>query len=156
MSGIADDLQGLARRLVEPLRAWLIPWSAYEEGSWAPEYSGGTTPGATTYAANGQVGAYVRVGNRVDYALRVEWTAATGMGEARVSLPFTARNTTNLAYSAAVTPDGVTYTQDTITGLIRPNTNNVAFRSPISNAASAVVQVDASGGTLVVSGWFLL
>jgi hypothetical protein len=67
--------------------------SVYEEGTYVPTLEGGTTAGTTTYTA--QVGFYTKIGNRVNFDLTIIYTAATGTGEARISLPFTANAATN-------------------------------------------------------------
>ena len=64
MPGITDDMQGLARRLVEPLRAWFLSYgSGYTAGAWVPTFAGTGTAGTFTYTA--QSGRYVRIGNLV-------------------------------------------------------------------------------------------
>lgn len=123
----------------------------YAEGTYTPTYQGGTTPGTTTYTS--QVGSYVRLGSAVLFQARVEWTNATGTGEARISLPFAVANVTSQAFSASLNPSGVTYSQDFIVAQISPGTQYVAFRSPDSNAASTVVNVEAAGA-VVVSGFY--
>ena len=66
----------------------LLNW--YEEGTYTPTLVGGTTAGTTTYTT--QVGFYTRIGNRVTFDLTIIYTAATGTGEARLSLPSTANS----------------------------------------------------------------
>jgi hypothetical protein len=126
----------------------------YDKNTWTPTYYGLTTAGATTYAANGQAGYYVRVGVLIFVAARVEWTAATGTGEAAVSLPFAARNQTSLNQSLVVAPNNVTYTQNYVTSVILPSESQIRFRSPITNAAATNVNVEAAG-ILVVTGCYV-
>ena len=65
----------------------------YEEGTYTPTLEGGTTAGTTTYTV--QSGFYTKIGNRVNFDLTITYTAATGTGEARLSLPFVANAATN-------------------------------------------------------------
>ena len=64
----------------------LLNW--YEEGTWTPTAAGGTTAGTATYSI--QVGRYTRIGNRVFFSCRIEYTGGTGTGVMRINgLPFT-------------------------------------------------------------------
>lgn len=150
---MSDDLalQRLGRKLRNVLLGlgFVIP----ETGTYTPTYTGGTTPGTTTYAANGQVGRYVRIGKLVFFYGRIEWTAATGTGNAQFSLPFTAANVTNLNGAVAIDVANVTFTNGTPTGIIQANTAYFLLRSPASNAASPIVQIEAAG-TVNFSGFF--
>jgi len=61
----------------------------YEEGSWAPTISGGSTPGTTTYTT--QVGSYTKIGRLVTATFNVGYSAATGTGTLSIgNFPFTA------------------------------------------------------------------
>ena len=75
------------------LQAALDAKPAYSEGTWTPTMIGGSTAGTTTYVS--QFGFYTRIGNMVFFDMTVAWSAATGTGEARYSLPFAAVNTAN-------------------------------------------------------------
>lgn len=112
--------------------------------SYTPTYDG-ATPGTTTYAANGQVGHYVRFGPLVFFYGRIQWTAATGTGDAHISIPVTAAATTNLNSTVAVAINNVTYTQDAPTGLVGASAAYFDIRSPITNAGATIVQVEAAG-----------
>lgn len=117
----------------------------YDKGSYTPTYLGGTTAGATTYAANGQVGHWVRVGVLVFFYGRIQWTAATGTGDAQISLPFTPVNVTNLNYGVMIDTNTVTFAAGTPQGLIQAAGAFFIMRSPASNAGSTTVQVEAAG-----------
>lgn len=147
----------LARRL-RTLRRDLRVTSAtsppiYVQNVYTPTYTGETTAGVTTYAANGQVGHYTRIGRLVFFYGRVEWTAATGTGNANVSLPFTPANVTNLNYGGGADTTGVTFANGTPVMLIGANLAFFRLRSPLTNAATATVQVEAAG-TINFSGFF--
>ena len=77
----------------------------YEEGTFTPTYYGVSTAGTTTFTA--QTGRYTKVGNRVDFALIVAWSAATGTGSGQIGgLPFSAAN---LYSSASILTYNFTY-----------------------------------------------
>lgn len=64
MPAVADDMQTLARRLVEPLRGWFLGYgSGYVSGTWTPTFEGTTIAGTYTYTV--QRGYYVRIGEVV-------------------------------------------------------------------------------------------
>ena len=117
----------------------------YTKGTYTPTYVGGTTAGTTTYAANGQVGEWTRIGRLVYFTGRVEWTAATGTGNARISIPFTASNRTNLNWVVSLALNNVTFANGSPTGLINANTAYFDIRSPQTNAGSTISAVEAAG-----------
>jgi len=70
----------------------------YEEGTFTPTITGGTTSGTGTY--NLQVGTYTKIGRQVNVNIWVAWTAHTGSGFLSIaSLPFTSSNTTANGYN---------------------------------------------------------
>lgn len=142
---MSDDLadQRLARRIAAILPG--LRFVQQEQDTYTPTYEGGTTPGTTTYAVNGQVGHYVRLGRLVFFHGRIQWTAATGTGQARISLPFTATNVTNLFSSLSVDTNNVTFANSTPTGVLTPGVAYFFMRSPLTNAASTDVAVEAAG-----------
>jgi hypothetical protein len=72
----------------------------YEEGTWTPTVSGGTTAGTGTYSA--QNGRYTKIGNQVTVTAYVSWTAHTGTGGLNFTgLPFTVLNVSNVFYSVS-------------------------------------------------------
>jgi hypothetical protein len=70
----------------------------YEEGSWTPSIGGSGGQSGQTYAANGQVGRYIKVGKKVFVQGYILLTAlGTVTTNAQIQgLPFTSENTTNL------------------------------------------------------------
>ena len=151
---MSDPLGDIVRRLARlEVMAQLRPDRAANFlTAYTPEYYGGTSAGVTTYATDGQLGAYVILGPMCLFTARLEWTAVTGTGEARVSLP-----TTAAAYNHAVivVPSAITYSQDYLVGQIIASTNYVNFRSPITNSSSTVVNIEAAG-VLTISGLFAI
>lgn len=109
--------------------------------AWVPTYLGGTIPGATTYAT--QEGYYMRIGPLVWAYGYINWTAATGTGDAHVSLPFAP----NLGSRIPVTiwNYNVTFANGTPQGLIVGAVSYFLLISPLTNAVGANVQMEAAG-----------
>lgn len=144
-SSVGDD--GVVRQMVR-----------YADGTFTPTYFGASTAGVTTYAANGQVGAYRRVENCVEVALYVNWTNATGTGNALIGgLPFTARNTTNLFGVPSLLYNSVTYAAGNgIQQLIRFNTTQIEiYNAPASNTGVAAIAVETAGEFLMTATFFI-
>lgn len=120
-------------------------------GTYVPTYDG-ATPGSTTYSV--QVGFWVRMGPVIFFTATIVWTAASGTGDARISLPFTAENVTNEAWATYVRSINVTFANGSIQGQISANTNFMFMLSPATNAAGTNVQVEAAGN-LIVTGFFI-
>jgi hypothetical protein len=110
--------------------------------SYTPTCEGGTTPGTTTYSV--QVGAYIREGNKV-----------TGTGNARVSLPIAAVNTTDLDYSGGLDLVSVTFANSTPTLELIYNTAYFQMRSPLTNAGGTLVQMEAAGTIIFTVTYFV-
>lgn len=136
---MSDDLrlQAQARALAPYLRT-LVFSPFYEEGTYVPTYLGATTAGATTYSL--QQGAWVRLGNVAIVTGNVTWTAATGTGNAQISLPFTP----SYRGAGALWIQNVTFAN----GAPQIQIAGQAFflmYSPLTNAAGAIVQIEAAG-----------
>ena len=113
-------------------------------GTYTPTYTGATTAGTTTYTI--QTGTWTRIGNRLIVTGRVAWSAATGTGNALISLP-TAADFTNVSrFPVLVHPQNVTFAAGVPVGVI-DGTSASAFLlfSPASNAAGTIVAVEAAG-----------
>lgn len=146
MIDIARRLEQLERRLKD-----LERMEAGVSGTWTVTYLGGTSAGATTYTT--QVTKYTQIGDVVAFSLFVIWTAASGTGNARVSLPFTTANVANQYGSAVVWIQDVTYTGTGVQAIIAPNTAYIEFSTPISNNVPTVLAVEAAG-RFVITGLF--
>jgi hypothetical protein len=128
----------------------------YEEGTFTPTIVGTSTAGTATYAANGQVGRYTKIGNRVFFDLYLSWTAHTGTGNLEINgLPFTVQNTTNLNRNYSAIFSGVALTAGSIgAAFSSPNTTTVALRQmPTGGGSVAVVPMDTSA-QISISGCF--
>lgn len=127
--------------------------SFYAKGTYSPTYLGNTTPGATTYSL--QQGAWTRIGNVVIVTGTVVWTAATGTGNANISLPFTAANVSNQFLSGSVRVDSVTFANGTPQVVIAPNTAFFNLISPITNAVGTTVAIEAAGNIIFTIVYFV-
>ncbi len=146
MATPTDDIQGLARKLVEPLRAWFLSaiFSTY-----TPTYTGSGTAGTTTYGT--QAGYYVRIGGLVFVLATLSWTNATGTGQVRISLPFTSAS--NLLFNAgAAYHEGITFANGSLTLVNVAGANTLRLFSPASNAAPTEVNIETAG----VIGFFVI
>ncbi len=128
----------------------------YEEGTFTPTIVGTSTAGTATYAANGQVGRYTKIGNRVFFDLYLSWTAHTGTGNLEINgLPFTVQNTTNMNRNYSAIFSGVALTAGSIgAAFSSPNTTTIALRQmPTGGGSVATVPMDTTA-QISISGCF--
>ena len=118
--------------------------------TYTPTYQGGTIGGATTYAF--QAGEYVRYDDMVVAKGQINWSAATGTGEARFSLPIAAVGGNG---SGGVYISGVTFTNNTPGILVSGGNTYFTLTSPLTNAAGAVVQMEAVGSIIFTVIYFV-
>lgn len=85
-SGTTPSLNGITFPATQVASADANTLDDYEEGTWTPAITGGSTAGTTTYVA--QNGKYTKIGNMVVASGFVEISAMTGTGNLTVSLPF--------------------------------------------------------------------
>jgi len=136
-------IDDLVQQLIPPLRTWLLPFDAANVGTYTPTYLGGTTPGTTTYT--NQEGRWARFGPVVFVWGRVNWSAATGTGNARISLPFTIVAGALTRNPVTVFTNLVTFPNTTLQGLMVGAVAYFELYSHNTNAAVAAVQVEAAG-----------
>lgn len=125
----------------------------YTSSTYTPTYTGGTTAGVTTYSV--QQGAYTRIGNVIIVTGTVAWTAATGTGDARISLPFTSANVANQNFAGMLRLSGVTFAAGTPEVLILPNTQYFIMQSPATNAGPTTVAIEAAGTVVFTTTYFV-
>lgn len=128
------------------MRARQIKLNDYLEGVWTPTVtaSGG---GAATYAANGQVGTYTKIGRVVCLNFRVQITNHSGTGDMIIdSLPFTSANITNNLAVASLAPINMASPANTnIIGLIPANASYIAlYSAQIGGGALVNLPLDTS------------
>jgi hypothetical protein len=141
---MADEYQTLARKLIGPLWPWIADrLNDYQSdaGTYTPTYVGGTTAGTTTYLL--QEGEFRRFGNVVHCSGRINWSAATGTGEARILLPSVPAGAYRSTGSLFV--DGVTFANTMPQMLVVPGQQYFTMYSALTNAAPTVVAVEAAG-----------
>lgn len=160
MSGVNRNLIDLMAYLQQTLPDMLEAlnnMAPVTRGEWSPAMFGGTTAGTTEHSAAGTVGRYRLIDDVCWFTGRCSWSTSTATGELRISLPFTAANIASLPYSVTLSPPFVTWPAGGSVphGLILPNTNYMAMRSPVSNADNLVVAVDTNA-VVVFTGWYLM
>ena len=121
-----------------------------ETGTYTPTYLGTTTPGVTTYTA--QEGYYTRIGNIVFVNGLVVWTAASGTGNALISLPFVV-DVARARATGDVRSQSVTFLNGSIQLLVSTTVAAFTLESPATNAASTNVAVEAAGN-ITFSLWY--
>lgn len=147
---IADQIRQIRRVARVADRAAVKPIPIVT-GTYTPTYFGSVTAGVTTYTT--QAGFYVRIAELIFFQVRITWTAATGTGNAQVSLPFTAQNTTNMEYVVGVWSNGLTFANGNVVGRILENQNFFTFQSLLTNAVGTATAVEAAGD-VIASGYF--
>lgn len=111
-----------------------------------PTYLGGTTAGTTTYSV--RLGGYARIGQMVTAWGTLVWTNATGTGNARISLPFTASASSSNSVAAYVRTVNVTFANGSIQAQVAAGTNYIEMFSPATNAAGTTLAVEAAGNII--------
>lgn len=147
------DYDQLAYNLRKALGVYLLPFTAENMGGFTPTYSGSTAAGVTTYTT--QWGAWVRLGPVVIATATLVWSAATGTGNAQFSLPFTAVNTTDQHYAISVRTVNITFANSAPQGQIAAGQSFFLLNSPLTNAASTVVQMEAAGNIIYTAVYII-
>jgi hypothetical protein len=112
-----------------------------ETDTYTPTYYGLSSAGTTTYST--RQGQYVRIGNLVIAQFNITWTAATGTGNAAISLPYPAA--AGYPFAIPIYTADVTFAATGVMGLVQTGTNYVLLGTPTSNAATATLAVEAAG-----------
>lgn len=147
------ELIGQQRKTAADLGVTKVKETPGNPGTYLPTYLGGTTPGTTTYSI--QQGAWARVGKLIVVTGTVVWTAATGTGNAQISLPFASANVANQFFSGGVRVDGVTFANGSPEIIISPNTSFFSLVTPITNAASPTLAIEAAGNIVFTVSYFV-
>ncbi len=114
-------------------------------GAWTPytpTYTGTTIAGVTTYTA--QEGWYTRLGGIVFVNGLVVWSAATGTGNAFISLPFVI-DVSRARATGVVRTQSVTFANGSLQVLVSSTVAGFTMESPITNGASTNIAVEAAG-----------
>ena len=116
-----------------------------------PVATGGTSSGTGTYTT--QSGKYQKVGNLVFVKLVLIWSAHTGTGTLRISLPFTVKNdgiptAANITYLVGVTFD----TNKILMPEFENNKAYISFYEAATNTGATALDIEAAA-SLYLSGW---
>lgn len=123
----------------------------YEEGTFTPTIIGLTTAGVGTYTT--QVGRYTKIGNRVYFAIYLNWSAHTGTGNMYASgLPFTVNDSSFPAVSLYQNAISLTANY-TMQGYVNNSTTQVLLAQVNSSGSVSLIPIDTSG-ILFISGQY--
>lgn len=142
-----EQIQRLAQQLAEPIWPW-IARLFLEVGSYTPTYVGGTTAGVTTYTT--QQGAYVRIGPLVVAFINLAWSAATGTGEARISLPVAAASDVAL-YAGFARYTGVSWTGTAPQVVVNAGNSYLRMQGVSSDAGATITNIEAAGAAAITA-----
>lgn len=131
-------------------------FSAYQEGTWTPAVTGGTSNPTVAYTT--QTGTYTRIGNVVFYTIRIVIdTYSGGSGTLRISLPVAVGSA---ATNGVVAYSGVDLPASTTDVSFAPTTGAAygTFLACVDDGAFAGLAVDAlaAGDTIRVSGFYFV
>ena len=122
----------------------------YEQGTWTPVVIGSTTAGVGTYTV--RLGRYTKIGNIVHFNIYIEWSAHTGTGLLRISLPpFTSLS--NTGFPISIAPHALTFTGQ-LTAMVLGNTQLLQFYTYSSGGPLAGLNMDTVA-TLFISGSYM-
>lgn len=116
--------------------------------AYTPTYVGGLTPGTTTYST--QQGAYIRYGKLVIAWINLVWTAVTGTGEARISLPFIIASDLAL-YSGFARYSGVTFTGAAPQVVLNSGNSYLRMQGVSSDAAATITNIESAGAAAITA-----
>lgn len=140
MSTLEQEIRDLRRR-VTALEGLELP-TLYAEGTYTPTYLGSTVPGATGYTL--QQGWYWKVGHAILVTGLIVWVSATGTGDAHISLPFTPSASAGFRATVNARLVNVTFS-GSFQGIVATTASYFTLESPVSNAASVAIAVEAAG-----------
>lgn len=126
------------------------PFIRYDKSTYTPTYLGGTTAGVTTYTF--QDGAWTRKGREVTVRGQVAWSAATGTGNAQISLPFAASGGN---FTGDLYVNGVTFAAGTPQMLLGSGNSFFTMGSPATNAGPTTVAIEAAGNVIWTVTYFI-
>jgi hypothetical protein len=119
----------------------------YEEGTWTPVVTGGTTAGSASYSV--QDGLYVKIGSMVYFRLTVTYTGHTGTGSIGITgIPFSVASGINIFSFAC---DNFTFPSDTTFAYIGGGASKIDIRYMNSGSSSSAVAMDAAAN-IYISG----
>jgi hypothetical protein len=122
--------------------------SDYEEGTWTPVWTGGSTAGTYTYSI--QQGRYTKIGNQVTvwFALWDITASVAGTGDGTITgLPFTCANVSGIRATFAPNLKQGATTRSNLIGFVPTNTATIFFVADnnVSGNGTAIPVTDADG-----------
>lgn len=126
----------------------------YEEGTFTPAFS---ASGATfNYAANGQVGHYIKVGRVVTFTiylgLATSGNTLTANALSVTGMPFASANVTNLNHVFPFAWLNSTTSYTTMTAALAPNSSTMLVFGATAAATSSVATVNSNAGLHATNG----
>lgn len=131
----------------------------YEEGTWTPVIGGSGGTSGQTYAANGQVGHYVKVGRLIICTFRAELSnKGTITGNVQIQgLPFAALTATNHFAPVALVYVGLATTWVNVTGRVQSGSSVADVAGATAAATTNVTALTTAdiANTTVLGGTFM-
>jgi|GEM_PF-6088045 len=128
----------------------------YEEGNYNSSIIvyGSSVAGSATYTI--RLGSFTRIGNLVYVSIRLGWSAHTGSGGMRISLPFNSESGSNYSYIGCSFRDGLTVPSGhQINASVVPNSNYMNVLEINAGTDNAgLVNLDTSVADISFSGVF--
>lgn len=113
----------------------------------------GDVAGVGTYTL--QVGTYVKTGNLVNFTASVGWSAHTGTGGLRISLPPFLPKAGNYKFALSVLTDGLTIPASILSAHAQSGQSIVWLACSVSNTFPTYVAMDASVTSVTISGSYI-
>lgn len=127
----------------------------YEEGTFTGTVSFGGAAVGVTYAANGQLGVYTKIGNQVPFALRIALSAkgsSTGAFRSE-GLPFTSIGTTGYSNSMAVRVNTLTSITGMVQALLNPSDTGISLAQLGTGSSTNLTDTNINNtSSFVISG----
>lgn len=120
----------------------------YYEGAWTPVLVGATSAGTGTYSA--QVGTFTKIGNVVHFDIYIVWTAHSGTGQMKITLPFPSK--VGVEYVVGVFPANLNFANQ-LAGAILSGDDDISLFTFSSGSARAALNMDTAA-TLSISGTY--
>lgn len=142
---LAQQIEELKRRVAElESRPRIVP----VRDTYTPTYLGGTTAGTTTYTT--QQGAYLRIGPLVIAMINLAWSAATGTGEARISVPFVIAADVAI-YAGFARYSAVTWTGTAPQVVLNSGNSYLRMQGVSSDAGATITNIEAAGAAAITA-----
>jgi len=123
----------------------------YEEGTFSPIISGGTSAGTVTY--NTRIGQYTKVGNLVTVWMNINWSSGNGSGSLMVKgLPFSVINTARPVFN--VISENVSLASNQLAAGFSNFSDGIIMVRNITGTGATLTLTYDSAGTLFLTGTY--